>query len=107
MTPFRVQAEHCSLQELITNSKQIYLLFIASWCPCSLAGVTQIENSSDDQVSCGIVDVDLHDTLSAYCNVFKVPTLIRYEHGKEIDRVVGEQVKTTLSQIVNQITEDE
>jgi thioredoxin 1 len=75
--------------------------FWASWCvPCRM--VTPLLEEIAQEQSGGVlvakVNVDENSALAERYGVRSIPTLIRFDHGQETNRVVGALPKAQLSQ---------
>jgi len=92
---------HNFYDEVINSTKPVLLDFWAPWCgPCGLLSpvLDEIAGERSDIKVCKInVDTD-HDLASRY-KVFRIPTLLVMQDGKEEDRIVGARPKTELLQL--------
>ena len=71
--------------------------FSAAWCgPCKT--LTKTIDSCEDQLQNKIykMDIDAHPKLASALGIRSVPTIIRFENGKEVTRIVGNQSSTSL-----------
>lgn len=72
--------------ELLINNKVI-VDFYADWCgPCKMMSRELEQIDSVDIIK---IDVDLFQELARTYGVMSIPTLILFEDGKEVRRVIG------------------
>ncbi len=75
--------------------------FWASWCvPCRMVAplLEEIAQERQGGLLVAKVNVDENAALAERFGVRSIPTLIRFDHGQETNRVVGALPKTQLSQ---------
>ena len=66
--------------------------FSASWCgPCK--SLTRTIESCQDSLKNKIykMDIDTINELASILKIVSVPTLVRFEGGKEVNRIIGNQ----------------
>jgi thioredoxin len=71
--------------------------FSAAWCgPCKT--LTKTIDNCEDELSNQIykMDIDANSKLAGALGIRSVPTIIRFEKGKEVNRIVGNQSSTSL-----------
>jgi len=85
-----------------TISKGTHLVdFWATWCgPCKAMApiLEQFDSQNDFDASVKKVDVDENQNIAAKYNISSIPTMILFEDGKEIKRVVGAMPLEALNQ---------
>lgn len=85
-----------TFQSKIKSSQKTLVEFGADWCgPCKMLEPT-LNEMHQDGYSVYTINVDESPELSAQYGVRSVPTMIVFENGKEVNRVVGVQMKSTL-----------
>jgi len=74
--------------------------FWAEWCgPCRLMApvIDQLAEEYDGRIQFVEVDVDENPDVAMTYGVEGIPTLILFNHGKVVDRIVGYQPKAMLA----------
>ncbi|MFH0964952.1 MAG: thioredoxin [Planctomycetota bacterium] len=73
--------------------------FWAAWCgPCQAQGpiVEEIAREPRPGVTIAKVDVDAENELARRFAVMSIPTLVIFKDGREVERFIGVQDKSTL-----------
>ena len=93
--------ENENLEEIIKEGK--YLVdFYAQWCgPCKMLGPV-LENISD-KINIIKVDIDKFENLAVEKGIMSVPTLIFYDDGEEVNKVIGFRTEEDLLEIINEL----
>ena len=73
--------------------------FYADWCgPCRMQGPILDEFAAEHpEVKACKVDVDAEPALASRFGVMSIPTLIYFEDGKQVAKVVGVQAKEQIA----------
>ncbi len=86
-----------NFEELVLKAdKPVLVDFWATWCmPCRMLAPTveEIAEEADGRAYVGKVNVDEEPQLAIQYGVRSIPTLIFFENGKEVNRMVGVQDK--------------
>ncbi|MGI6069183.1 MAG: thioredoxin [Blautia sp.] len=83
-------------QEVLQAEGTVLVDFWATWCmPCQRQGAA-IEEMAAEGYAVGKINVDEEPELARKFNVMSIPTLIVFQGGKEIRRMVGLQSKAVL-----------
>lgn len=83
-------------QEVLQAEGPVLVDFWATWCmPCQRQGAA-IEEMAAEGYSVGKINVDEEPDLARQYNVMSIPTLIVFQGGKEVRRMVGLQSKAAL-----------
>lgn len=89
-----------NFEEKVLGSKDAFLVdFYADWCPpCKIQGpiIEELAEKFEGRMSVGKVDVDNNRALSAEYGIRSIPTLIIFENGKQVEKMVGLQRKSGL-----------
>ena len=82
--------------EVLGADKPVLVDFWATWCmPCRMLAPTieEIAEDAEGRAYVGKVNVDEEGELAMKYGVRSIPTLIFFENGKEVNRMVGVQDK--------------
>lgn len=86
-----------NFEQLVLNAdKPVLVDFWATWCmPCRMLAPTieEIAEEAEGKAYVGKVNVDEEAELAIQYGVRSIPTLIFFENGKEVNRMVGVQDK--------------
>ena len=88
-------------EEVVNSDKKVLLDFWASWCgPCRMVApiVDEIADERTD-IKVGKVNVDEEQELTMRFGITSIPTLIVFENGEEINRIVGARPKEAILEI--------
>ncbi len=93
---FQAQVIHSTLPVLVD--------FTADWCPpCKMIApyLADIAGAYSDQLRVGTLDVDAHPQIMEQYGVMGLPTLILFQNGEPVQRMVGFQPRQRIeAQIV-------
>jgi len=70
--------------------------FWAGWCmPCRMVApvIDELAVKYEGKVTVAKVDIDAEDALATRFNVMSIPTVVLFDHGREVKRFVGVQPK--------------
>jgi thioredoxin 1 len=88
---FEITAQN--FQEQVLNSALPVLVdFTADWCPpCKMLApiVDQLAAKHADKLTVGSLDVDEYPALQQQFGVMGLPTLILFQNGQPVKRIVG------------------
>jgi len=90
-------------QDVLQSTKPVLVDFWAEWCaPCRMIGPIIDQIASDFASSATVVKLNVDDnTASAQRYGIKgIPTLILFNEGKEVERVVGATSKDSITRIL-------
>lgn len=95
-----------NFSEIVENSDKTITLvdFWAEWCgPCRLVGpvVEKLAGDFDGKATIGKVDVDANPETAVKFGIRSIPTLLFFQDGKMVDRVVGAVPEATLKAKLN------
>lgn len=90
-----------NLEDLIKKGK--YLVdFYAQWCgPCKM--LEPILENISDKINIIKVDIDKFEKIAVEKGIMSIPTLIFYEDGEEVQKVIGFRTEEDLLEIINDL----
>ena len=90
-------------QDVLRSSKPVLVDFWAEWCaPCRMIGPIIDEIAADYASNATVVKLNVDDntaTAQRY-GIKGIPTLILFNEGKEVERVVGATGKDSITRII-------
>ena len=96
-----------SFQEQVLDSKTPVLVdFWATWCgPCQVMGpvVDTVAGENEGKVKVLKINVDENPVTPAQYGVRGIPTLILFNKGEIVDRIVGSQPKGSVDNLLKKV----
>jgi len=96
--------------EVLNSNLPVIVDFWAQWCaPCSMIAqvVEQIGEEYEGKIKVGKLNVDENPLTAGKYQVMAIPTLLFFNGGKLVDRVVGVVPKKILVEKVENILNEE
>ena len=91
-------------QDVLQSTRPVLVDFWAEWCaPCRLIGPIIDEIATDFAATARVVKLNVDDntaTAQRY-GIKGIPTLILFNEGKEVERVVGATGKDSITRIID------
>ncbi|TET62406.1 thioredoxin [Candidatus Aerophobetes bacterium] len=95
--------------EVLNSSLPAMVDFWAEWCaPCSMVAplVEQIGREYEGKIKIGKLDVDENPITAGKYQVMAIPSLLFFNGGKLVDRVVGVVPKKALVEKIERVLEE-
>jgi thioredoxin 1 len=96
-----------NFEELIVKSGKVALLdFWAEWCgPCRMLTpiVNELHTEFEGRAVIGKVNVDENNAITLQHGIRNIPTILFFEDGVVVNKVVGTTSKSKLAEILNQL----
>ncbi len=90
--------------KLMAGSQLALVDFWATWCgPCKMLApvIEELAAQYDGKVTVAKVDVDEEQDLAAKYGVMSIPTVVLFQGGQEVERLVGFLPKERYEEILN------
>lgn len=91
--------------EVLEQKKPVIVDFFADWCgPCNMLSpiFEELENELKDNITFFKLNIDENIAIAQKCNVSIVPTMIIFQNGKIIKKIVGFLPKDQLKDKIEQ-----
>ncbi|NOQ55815.1 MAG: thioredoxin [Nanohaloarchaea archaeon] len=92
--------------DVIKNEKPVIIDFWAEWCgPCKILGPTfeKLSGEYEDKMTFGKLNVDENQDISAKFSVQGIPSMIVFNRGIEVGRIVGALPESLLREKIDEI----
>jgi thioredoxin 1 len=78
--------------EVLQSDLPVLVDFTADWCPpCKMIApyLEQIASAHEGRIRIGKLDTDAHPQIVQQYGVMGLPTLILFQNGKPVERIIG------------------
>lgn len=90
-------------QEVINSDKPVLVDFWAEWCmPCKMLSpvIEEVAKSLEGQVEVVKVNIDENPMSASQLGITSIPTMVLFESGKPIGKIVGFQPKEQIEETI-------
>ena len=86
--------------EVIQSDRPVLVDFWAPWCgPCKMIApiVEEISNEYNGKIKVGKLNTDDNQQVAAKYGIMSIPTIMIFNKGEVVERIIGAQPKETLT----------
>lgn len=95
--------------EVLNSSVPVVIDFWAAWCgPCRVMNpvISELASEFDGIAKVGKLNVDDYPNIASEYQIQGIPTLLIFQNGKVVERLVGVTSKSTLANKINALLEE-
>ena len=92
-------------ESLMASGKTVLVDFFGTWCgPCRMLGpiLEDVNAEADGRFEVVKIDVDESYNVAKKFGIMSVPTLILFQNGKQVEKIVGLRQKKDILEMVEQ-----
>ena len=93
-------------ETVLKSDKPVIVDFWAAWCgPCRMVGpiIEQLSHEYEGKAVVGKVDVDAHQEYAAKYGVRNIPTVLVFQNGEVVGRLVGVAPKSVYTDAIESL----
>lgn len=94
-------------QKVLNSDLPVLVDFWASWCgPCKKMSpiVDELADEMSNTVKIAKVNVEQNQDIAQEFGIMKIPTMVLFQDGEEIDAIIGGQSKSALKRFIEDNT---
>lgn len=99
-----IHANEEAFTKLLESGEPMLVDFFATWCgPCKMLApvIEEIAADYEGKVHVLKVDTDENQSLAVNYGIMNIPTVILFQSGNEVDRLVGVLPKESFCQMID------
>lgn len=99
-----IHANEEAFTKLLESGEPMLVDFFATWCgPCKMLAPVIEELAADYEGKVHVlkVDTDENQSLAMNYGIMNIPTVVLFQGGNEVDRLVGVLPKESFSQMID------
>ena len=99
-----------NFEKEVLNSQQLVLVdFYADWCgPCKIMApiIEELANELQGKAKVGKINVDENQDLAMEYGIMSIPTIVIFNKGKELKRLIGVKSKSELLSFLERLVKE-
>ncbi len=99
-----IHANEEAFTKLLESGEPMLVDFFATWCgPCKMLApiIEELAADYEGKVHVLKVDTDENQSLAVNYGIMNIPTVVLFQGGNEVDRLVGVLPKESFSQMID------
>lgn len=99
-----IHANEEAFTKLLESGEPMLVDFFATWCgPCKMLApvIEEVAADYEGKVHVLKVDTDENQSLAVNYGIMNIPTVVLFQGGNEVDRLVGVLPKESFSQMID------
>ena len=99
-----LHANEEAFAKILESGEPMLVDFFATWCgPCKMLAPVIEELAADDEGKLHVLklDTDENQSLAMNYGIMNIPTVVLFQGGNEVDRLVGVLPKASFAQMID------